>query len=338
MAKIFRTSPDDRDDKKFRPQSRHYNDLMNRVRDYIKTTDKHCVRKEEVAEMFKAKPHEIEQCFHKLNLEGLLSQASKIEPHDYSRKAGDSCWAADIYYIQNNQEKEEIKGRLILSSVNDVSMLNKDIIKLFIARVPMPRMDKMGWKWASKLAPSNDLLYSFKKGLINWEQYYSRYMKEVIYNPACVDALNTIYNHLKAGEDITLICYCNDENICHRSILGKYYNKLGVNIISLKGNKHLNTFSKINLMAGGLLNTEATNTFIEEFLDSKYNLRFLIENPYLRGPEKIISYTNSQLKTIANKIYEFQDVESAKIMLKNYTVPEEIKAKLESVIVMGGLI
>ena len=338
MATVNRYSPDDRDGKKFRPQSRHYNDLMNKVCDYVKTSEKGFVRKEELAELFKAKPHEIEQCFQRLNIEGLLSQPIHEQTHDCDRHYRQSNWSTDIYYVCNKEEKEKVKGRLILSSVIDTSLLNKDIVKIFVARVPLEKMDKLGWKWASKLAPSNDLLYSFKKNLINWEQYYARYMKEVIYNPACVDALNTIYNHLKAGEDIALICYCTDESICHRSILGKYYKKLGVNVISVKGNRYLGTFGKIDLMAEGLLNAEAMNKFIEEFLDSKYNLQYLIENSYLIGPDRIISYTNSQLKTIANKIYEFQDVESAQIMLKNYAVSEDIKSKLESVIVMGGLI
>lgn len=75
------------------------------------------VTKEEVAKHFRVKPHFVEQCFHKLNLEGLLNKPTHKAPHDsmrdytfsygyykgkccdYKNINGDSSWCADRYYI-----------------------------------------------------------------------------------------------------------------------------------------------------------------------------------------------------------------------------------------------
>lgn len=335
MSKVFRYTKRNGKDKKFRPSYKHDNDLMNKVRDYIKTTSKDIVRKEELAEFFKVKPHEIEQCFQRLNLEGLLSQARKIEPHDYSRKAGDSCWAADIYYIQKPEKRKDISGRIILVNIDQAYKLNDNIIKLFIARQPLPNLDKMKWKWASKLAPSNDLLYAFKKENIDWETYYVRYKREVIYNPTVVDALNTIYNHLKLGEDIALICYCTDDRYCHRGILGEYYKDLGIEVITLKD--LTNTYSLMDFFGMEIFNDGTKNKLLQNALRNLYIFNYSLKE-YKREKGKSIEFSNNQLKMIVEEICKKQDIKCANFISDNYILNKDLQDKLDSVIVLGELL
>lgn len=62
------------------------------------------VTKEAVARMFHVPAHIVEQCFHRLNLEGMLSRPLHEAPHDSRRDpwcygSGDSAWVADRYRI-----------------------------------------------------------------------------------------------------------------------------------------------------------------------------------------------------------------------------------------------
>jgi len=56
---------------------------------------------EDVGTRLRARKHLVEQCFHKLNLEGLLSQGYNLPPHDSTRDrwspGGDSAWCATTY-------------------------------------------------------------------------------------------------------------------------------------------------------------------------------------------------------------------------------------------------
>lgn len=338
MASVFRVGENDRSGKKFRPQSRHNTNLIDKIREYIKNTTDNVLRKEEIAEIFKAKPHEVEQCFHRLNLEGLISQAKKIEPHDYSRKHGDSCWAADVYHIRK-PEQQDIPGKLILTSIDNVKVLNNNIVKLFIARQPANDMEKKGWKWASKLAPSSSLLNSYHSKSIDWDEYCVRYKKEVINNTNCSDALNTVLNHLKAGENIALICYCDDYRFCHRRLLGEYYNDLGVDIINIP--PIINRDDYIKFLNLNLFNPEWSNKLLIQSLDSLYLFKYTLERKntlMFNGVRKKVNFSNTQIRIIIKRIIEEQDADFAKFMKEQYEIPTEFIDKIDSIIVLKGLL
>ena len=60
---------------------------------------------EEIATKLRARKPMVEQCFHRLNLEGILSQGRNRPPHDSSRDpwhwgSGDSAWCAN--YLRAN--------------------------------------------------------------------------------------------------------------------------------------------------------------------------------------------------------------------------------------------
>ena len=120
-----------------------------------------------------------------------------------------------------------LKHDLYLCSLSDIKRLDKSIVKVFIARVPIKNMEKYDMHHMSILSPSQKLFVDMKiKKNITWKDYVWRYRQEMINNKR---ALDFIYNKLEESS-IALICYCHD-NHCHRYILGNYFSELGINVI-----------------------------------------------------------------------------------------------------------
>lgn len=308
--------------------------LLDKVREHILTTSKTAVMKEYLAKKFKVTEHEIQQCFQQLNIEGLLSQA---------RHQIDYSWSPDIYDIINNKKQDTFKGKLLLTNINRAKTLGKDVIKIFIARQQLNNIDRLGWKWASRLAPSYNLVQDIKKHNISWENYHQRYMKEVIYNPNSKPALDVIYNHLKAGENIALICYCNDSRECHRSILGNYYSEFGVNVYDFN---YITLIDEFVLALDGIFNEPYANQILNELLN---NLNIHAFNWFLRErvmTDRKINFTSIQLTKIINMIHNMQInlqdnnkyyMELAGIIQSYYQLPLDLQNKLESIIIMDKL-
>lgn len=63
-----------------------------------------------------------------------------------------------------------------------------------------------------ELNPPQQLLYDYKNGLCNNEEYTCRYIENVLKNLNPFD----IYNKLKGK---VILCYCGKESFCHRSIV-----------------------------------------------------------------------------------------------------------------------
>jgi uncharacterized protein YeaO (DUF488 family) len=88
-----------------------------------------------------------------------------------------------------------------------ISMWNKlpsDAIKVRVAR-------------PSVLSPSKGLLYDYKEGRINWQEFENRFRKEIIHNPKAIAELTRL-KELSQEKDVYLICY--EKNYpCHRFIL-----------------------------------------------------------------------------------------------------------------------
>lgn len=307
--------------------------LLNKIREYILTTNKSIVTKEDMAIQFKVKEHEVERCFQQLNIEGLLSQA---------QHAIDTQWKPDIYRIRNNKKQDIFKGRLLLTNINGTKKLGNHVIKIFVARQPLNNMDKLGWKWASRLAPAYKLVQAFKKHGINWNAYYQRYMKEVIYNPESKIALDIIYNHLKSGEDIALICYCTNAQQCHRSILGKYYEEFGASVYDID---NLYVSERWALGMEGIFNETYINQLLDESLTEDKMIQFIWHiKGYIENGVKM-QFTNTHFTKIIDAIFKSQNSENNKqhymeladIIKQHYTLPVDLQDKLESVIIINKL-
>jgi uncharacterized protein YeaO (DUF488 family) len=79
--------------------------------------------------------------------------------------------------------------------------------------VPKSRVDE----YTTKVAPSRALLREFKHEGLTWEDYVPRYLEEM----GAPEAMTTIARFAKLAESktITLMCICEDESRCHRSLL-----------------------------------------------------------------------------------------------------------------------
>jgi uncharacterized protein YeaO (DUF488 family) len=72
-------------------------------------------------------------------------------------------------------------------------------------------------EYTTKTAPSRALLQEFKHEGLRWEEYVPRYLEEM----ARPEAMTLIERFAKLAESkkITLMCICEDERRCHRSLL-----------------------------------------------------------------------------------------------------------------------
>jgi len=68
-----------------------------------------------------------------------------------------------------------------------------------------------------ELAPSKELKDAFiKYKTITWSEYVRRFTDEIKNNPKAQKALETLANY---DGTVTLLCHCEVENLCHRSIV-----------------------------------------------------------------------------------------------------------------------
>jgi len=79
--------------------------------------------------------------------------------------------------------------------------------------VPKSAVDE----YTTKTAPSRELLREFKHEGLTWEQYVPRYLEEMRAE-AAIDDIKRLAAIAKSGS-MTLMCICEDENRCHRSLL-----------------------------------------------------------------------------------------------------------------------
>jgi hypothetical protein len=87
--------------------------LLPKVRDLILNSKSDRFTKEAVSVHFNVRESLIEQCFHKLNLEGLVEQAAHGAPHDSTRDymgwGNDSAWQGDSYWV--TEKAKNLRGK-----------------------------------------------------------------------------------------------------------------------------------------------------------------------------------------------------------------------------------
>jgi uncharacterized protein YeaO (DUF488 family) len=78
--------------------------------------------------------------------------------------------------------------------------------------------------WEKELGPSAELLRAYRAGQIDWEEFASRYRAEVgesrdlgrqAGRPSALDDLS----RRARGGTVTLLCGCQDDSRCHRTLL-----------------------------------------------------------------------------------------------------------------------
>jgi ribokinase len=74
-------------------------------------------------------------------------------------------------------------------------------------------------EYSIKTSPSRELLREFKHEGLTWEQYVPRYLEEMQSESAQSEIRRLA--ELACERTITLMCICEDEGRCHRSLLRK---------------------------------------------------------------------------------------------------------------------
>ncbi len=71
--------------------------------------------------------------------------------------------------------------------------------------------------WERDLAPPVELMRGLLAGEIPWASYKKKYVSAV--KKSGKEKLKELRERSAAGETITVLCWCADENRCHRSLL-----------------------------------------------------------------------------------------------------------------------
>lgn len=121
--------------------------------------------------------------------------------------------------------------------IGNIRELNKMLgIRLMIVR--SLKREIPGVIQIADLSPSPYLFREYlslkKNGKWNMESFKSFYvpvfLKEIKENKMAKSMLNKIYHLDKQGVDISLICFCPEEAMCHRSIVAGLLQGAGANV------------------------------------------------------------------------------------------------------------
>lgn len=120
-------------------------------------------------------------------------------------------------------------------------MSNVQYIDYFGSRKPVPSgyqevsIAKGGPVWfeGGKLqcfAPSWNLIHSFKGGLIDEETYTRLYYREL---SSRTDELQEVINRINNGENFVFKCHCGKGKFCHRFLVKKVLEAVGIEVQEL---------------------------------------------------------------------------------------------------------
>jgi len=96
---------------------------------------------------------------------------------------------------------------------------DEDGIRVLITRF-YPRGIRKGHfdQWLRELAPTKELLKSYKMGEINQKQFTIRFLKQIKADKVSKKTIQTL-TELAKETDITLLCYEPDGVFCHRHLV-----------------------------------------------------------------------------------------------------------------------
>ncbi|MBM3910161.1 MAG: DUF488 family protein [Thaumarchaeota archaeon] len=72
-------------------------------------------------------------------------------------------------------------------------------------------------EWKRELAPSRELLKSYKIGEITWKQFEREFLKQM--NGQDSTKMIQRLSHIAKNNSVTLLCYEKKENNCHRHLI-----------------------------------------------------------------------------------------------------------------------
>ena len=102
---------------------------------------------------------------------------------------------------------------------------SSDGFRILITRFRPRYVKKGNENWDAclrELAPSRQLWYDyFKSNTIDWKQYRERFIEEMMENSKSTELIRWLskFEDNNNDKNITLICFCDNEKNCHRSIV-----------------------------------------------------------------------------------------------------------------------
>jgi uncharacterized protein YeaO (DUF488 family) len=73
-------------------------------------------------------------------------------------------------------------------------------------------------EWHKELGTAPELIKAWKAGRITWDEFARRYEAQILADAQASATLNELAQRAKR-ETLTLLCSCQDEDHCHRTLL-----------------------------------------------------------------------------------------------------------------------
>lgn len=148
---------------------------------------------------------------------GRNSANNKMSPRDFKAASKKNAYWDDAWSIVRGNAIAGSKKVSVLSpSSKDGTGLFEDYLKLARHTGQVAYKGKFYTKWDEKAFT---------------EMYVPRFLSEIASNPSAIKKLAELGKRDKAGENIKLLCYCDDESLCHRSIVGGILMGAGCNVV-----------------------------------------------------------------------------------------------------------
>lgn len=113
---------------------------------------------------------------------------------------------------------------------------------------------KAGITQLAVLSPSTDLFFKYQdlknKGCWNENTFQTEYVPVFLNEMQSAEAkaaLNQLFVESKTKK-IALICYCHDENLCHRSIIAGLLNGAGALVVTQTGESYTKYFDEYKMI------------------------------------------------------------------------------------------
>lgn len=136
--------------------------------------------------------------------------------------------------IKKDTSETKTVGKVYLSSLTNVRFAPPSSIYLTTRSSKQAEYAlAQGWEYCPELGPSWDLFNRVKafKEANRWNQimfddmYKQQFISDLMSNRVALLEIKKLIRKLNNGDNITLVCYCTNQEICHRSILGEIMNK-----------------------------------------------------------------------------------------------------------------
>lgn len=95
------------------------------------------------------------------------------------------------------------------------------LITRYVPRYIKKEEQKGHWdKWLIDLSPSKALHKQYKNGKITWDVFSQRFRDEIRNNEKSMELCRQLAKE-SLNKNITLLCFEDDEHLCHRSLVRK---------------------------------------------------------------------------------------------------------------------